>query len=59
MDKFDICVLWSTYKDRLAYNPDIKLATFESKESARSFKDLVPDWTVQYRLVPGFDGRIK
>jgi len=58
MDTFEIVKLWSEYGDRLACNPEAKLATFKTKESARSFKLAAPEWTSQYLWVPGFNARV-
>ena len=59
MTTFELSEYWTTFEDRLAWNLQAKLASFQSKESARLFKDAAgPGWTVQYLLVPGLPARV-
>ena len=48
MTLYELTRLFYRLGDGLAMNPDAKVVTFRTRESARAFKDLAPDWTVQY-----------
>lgn len=48
MTTFELLGLYYDLKDGLFWNAYSKLVGFRSRLSARTFKRMAPDWTVQY-----------
>lgn len=49
---FNANILYYNLLDGLAINTPSLIVSFESKDSARKFKELYPEWLVYYRLAP-------
>jgi len=47
---FRLLGLWYDLGDGLGFSSESKLATFQSKASAITFKQAAPSWTIGYRL---------
>ena len=47
---FQLLGLWYDLGDGLGFSSESKLATFQSKASAITFKQAAPSWTIGYRL---------
>lgn len=45
---------WDKHEDRLSFRADMHLVSFKSRESARAFKALFPNWRVYFEVDRGF-----
>ena len=50
MSDFELLGFWYDLGDGIGWNPQAKYATFGSRESAKRFKAIAPDWTVCYLI---------